>query len=123
MKLTTYEAVVENGQIKLADAVRLPEHTKVFVIVPLPGIPVRIASPRLVDSGQAAGFALEVVEEPTERDAEREVEVTIEPAEPKGQTSPEQREWRQFIQETAGAWQGDLVRPDQGRYEQRDELP
>lgn len=35
MKTTTYEATVENGQIKLPDAVHLPEHTKVFVVVPL----------------------------------------------------------------------------------------
>jgi len=32
MKATTYEATVENGQIKLPDTVR---HTKVFVVVPL----------------------------------------------------------------------------------------
>ena len=35
MKTTTYEATVENGLIELPDAVRLPEHTKVFVVVPL----------------------------------------------------------------------------------------
>jgi hypothetical protein len=66
MKLTTYEAVVENGHIKLADAVRLPEHTKVFVIVPVPE-PLtghRIFSPRLVHPEQISDFALEVVEEP-----------------------------------------------------------
>jgi hypothetical protein len=34
MKVTTYEAIVENGQIKLAEAVRLPEHTRVYVVVP-----------------------------------------------------------------------------------------
>ena len=35
MKATTYEATVENGQIKLLDTVHLPEHTRVFVVVPL----------------------------------------------------------------------------------------
>jgi len=36
MKTTTYEATIENGQIKLPDTVRLPEHAKVLVVVPLP---------------------------------------------------------------------------------------
>ena len=35
MKTTTYEATVENGQIKLPDTVHLPEHAKVLVVVPL----------------------------------------------------------------------------------------
>jgi len=66
MKVTTYEAMVENGQIKLADAVSLPEHTKVFVIVPAlePLAKYRIASPRLVHPEQISDFALKVVEEP-----------------------------------------------------------
>jgi hypothetical protein len=34
MKTTTYEGIVENGKIKLPDAVHLPDHTKVFVVVP-----------------------------------------------------------------------------------------
>jgi hypothetical protein len=34
MKTTTYEGTVENGQIKLPDTVHLPDHTKVFVVVP-----------------------------------------------------------------------------------------
>ena len=34
MKSTTYEAVVENGQIRLPQAVHLPDKTKVFVVVP-----------------------------------------------------------------------------------------
>ncbi len=55
-------------------------------------------------------------------EADREVEVTIEPAAPKHDTGSEQEEWQQFVRETAGAWQGDFVRPDQGEHEQRDEL-
>jgi hypothetical protein len=31
---TTYEATVQNGQIKLPDTVRLPDNTKVLVVVP-----------------------------------------------------------------------------------------
>jgi hypothetical protein len=34
MRLETYEATVENGQIKLTAPVRLPQHAKVYVIVP-----------------------------------------------------------------------------------------
>ena len=56
-------------------------------------------------------------------DADKEVEVTIEAAGPLSPTSSEQEKWRQFILETAGTWQGDFERPEQGEYEQRDELP
>ncbi len=52
-------------------------------------------------------------------DADREVQVTIDPAPP----SMTQEEWREFVLSTAGAWQGDLERPDQGEYEVRDEFP
>jgi hypothetical protein len=34
MKTTTYEATVQNGQIKLPDTVHLPDDTKVLVVVP-----------------------------------------------------------------------------------------
>jgi len=56
-------------------------------------------------------------------EADREVEVTIEPAVQKREELAEREGWEQFVHETAGAWQGDLVRPEQGDYEQRDELP
>jgi hypothetical protein len=55
-------------------------------------------------------------------DADRKVQVTIEPAELQPGSGSEQDDWRQFVLETAGAWQGELVRPDQGEYEVRDEL-
>jgi hypothetical protein len=53
-------------------------------------------------------------------EADREVEVTIDPVGPLPMT---QEEWRQFLLETAGAWQGEFERPEQGEYEHRDELP
>jgi len=56
-------------------------------------------------------------------DADREVEVTIQAAEAKQGTAAAQEDWRRFVAETAGAWQGDLERPEQGLFEQRDELP
>jgi hypothetical protein len=55
--------------------------------------------------------------------ADDEVEVTIESADPKQQSTAEQDGWRQFVLSTAGAWQGDFERPEQGEYEVRDELP
>jgi hypothetical protein len=55
--------------------------------------------------------------------ADGEVEVTIEEVGPKPQTGAEQEEWRQFVLSTAGAWQGELERPEQGGYEKRDDLP
>jgi len=53
-------------------------------------------------------------------DADQEVQVTIDPVPAVPLT---QEEWRQFVLSTAGAWQGDLERPEQGEYEERDELP
>jgi hypothetical protein len=55
--------------------------------------------------------------------ADREVQVTIETGEQKARPNSMQEEWRQFVLETAGAWKGDLERPEQGEYEKRDELP
>ncbi len=57
-------------------------------------------------------------------DANGEVEVTIEPAASKSQTSAEQEEWRGNSScSRLRAWQGELERPEQGEYEVRDELP
>ncbi|HZO90550.1 MAG TPA: antitoxin family protein [Chthonomonadaceae bacterium] len=63
--IRTYEALYENGVIRLADDVRLPEHTKVYVVVPeaVEESDYRINSPRLVHPHQAADFVKEVVEE------------------------------------------------------------
>ncbi len=55
--------------------------------------------------------------------ADGEVEVTIEAVGPKQDTSAEQKEWRQFVLSTAGAWQGDLERSEDVAYEDRDEFP
>ena len=69
MKVTAYEATVENGQIKVVGAVRLPEHARVFVVVPdAEGTTVlHVGSPRLTQPERAADFTMEVAEEP--RDA------------------------------------------------------
>jgi hypothetical protein len=51
-------------------------------------------------------------------EANREVQVTVEPA-PQPMT---QEEWRAWVQSMAGSWQGEFERPEQGEYERRDEL-
>jgi len=69
MKVATYEATVENGQIRLSEPVHLPERATVYVIVP--GVEeaprFHIVSPRLARPETAADFVKEVTEEP--RDA------------------------------------------------------
>jgi hypothetical protein len=64
MKVITYEAVVEGGEVKLPRTVKLPEHAKVYVVVP--GIedrpPSMIRTPHLLRPEQAADFAMEIVE-------------------------------------------------------------
>ena len=65
MKVTTFQGVVENGQIRLADNVRLPEKATVYVVIPN-GEVARVgylASPRLVHPEQAMDFKKEVVQE------------------------------------------------------------
>jgi hypothetical protein len=53
-------------------------------------------------------------------EANREVRVTIEPTGGPALQSPQ--EYLDFLQATAGAWQGDFERPDQGPYEVRDPM-
>lgn len=62
MKVATFEAVVENGQIRVPGSVHLPEKAKVYVVVP--GVPsaAYVGSPRLVRPEQAADFEKEVIE-------------------------------------------------------------
>jgi hypothetical protein len=70
MGVTTFEGIVENGQIRLPAAVRLPERTKVYVVIP--DVEVQaiayIGSPRLVHPEQATDFQKEVFEEPSDAD-------------------------------------------------------
>ncbi len=68
MSVMTIEGIVDNGQIKLTDDIRLPDNTRVYVVVPdaqdLQTKPVvRIYSPRLVHKADAKDFELEIVEE------------------------------------------------------------
>lgn len=54
-------------------------------------------------------------------EADREVRVTVRPME--RPPAPADREaWKRFVDETAGAWQGEpLTRPTQGEYEVREQ--
>ena len=51
--------------------------------------------------------------------ANQEVQITVEPAGPPALSADE---WRRRILETAGKWQGEFERPEQGDYEQREPL-
>ncbi len=65
MSIVTLEGVVEKGQIRLPSDLRLPDKTKVYVVIP--GMQVEklahVFSPRLADPSQAIDFKLEVLEE------------------------------------------------------------
>jgi hypothetical protein len=65
MSVTTIEGVVENGQIRLPDSVRLPKRAKVYVVIPDAQIPpvAYVGSPRLVHREQASDFEKVVAEE------------------------------------------------------------
>jgi hypothetical protein len=52
-------------------------------------------------------------------EADKEVQVTVE-ALPPASMSPE--DWQKGILATAGKWQGDFERPEQGEYEKREPL-
>ena len=64
MKVTTFEGIIENGQIRLPADVHLPEKTKVYVVVPDMEARRRayIASPRLARPEQANDFEKQVIE-------------------------------------------------------------
>lgn len=65
MSAATFEGIVEQGQIKLNADVRLPDGTKVYIVVPDIEIKekgVRLNSPRLAHPEQAADFEMEVVQ-------------------------------------------------------------
>jgi hypothetical protein len=52
-------------------------------------------------------------------DAGHDVKVTVEPVSQKVMT---QEEWQELVMSTAGAWHGELERPPQGEYEEREPL-
>ena len=67
MAIATYEGVVEKGAIRLKAGVKLPDHIKVYVIVPDAQVTgkktARILTPRLVNRKQSADFQMKVSKE------------------------------------------------------------
>lgn len=65
MGVVTLEGVIERGQIRITPDLRLPDKTKVYVVIP--GIKIErvthVSSPRLAHPEQAVDFELEIVEE------------------------------------------------------------
>lgn len=64
MTRKVYEGIIEDGKIRLKANVKLPENTKVYVIVPDLKMDkksaVQILSPRLVHRKDAARFKMKV---------------------------------------------------------------
>jgi hypothetical protein len=59
-----FEAVVEDGVIRLMEQIHLPDKTRVFVTVPAEGSrPLHFPSPRLAHPEQASQFSMEVIED------------------------------------------------------------
>ena len=58
-------------------------------------------------------------------EANREVKVIVESAEAAVRKAKNEvsDEWARFVDETAGAWMGELERPEQGELETRDQWP
>lgn len=63
MNVATFEGIVENGQVKLPENVRVPERTKVYVVIPGVGQSgaIRMMSPRLAHPEQAKDFEITVI--------------------------------------------------------------
>ena len=67
MAVATFEGFVKEGHIRLTGSARLPEKTRVYVVVPdlepAPPTVAYIGSPHLAHPEQAALFVKEVVED------------------------------------------------------------
>jgi hypothetical protein len=65
MGVVALEGIIEHGQVRITSDVRLPDKTKVYVVIP--GIQIeRVAhvfTPRLAHTEQVVDFELEIVEE------------------------------------------------------------
>ena len=70
MSVTTFEGIVENGQIRLPPDICLPEKAKVYVVIPNGDLPppAFLASPRLAHPEEAIDFKKEVIQDPPNAD-------------------------------------------------------
>ena len=64
MGAQTFEGIVKGGTIRLTGNVKLPENTRVLVVIPdlAAGPRAHIPSPRLAHPKQASDFAKQVLE-------------------------------------------------------------
>ena len=60
----TYEGTIINGQVRFSENVKLPERSRVLVIVPEEGQPLmgHVYTPRLAQPEKVKDFAMEVEE-------------------------------------------------------------
>ncbi|MEW6365127.1 MAG: hypothetical protein AB1714_10875 [Acidobacteriota bacterium] len=65
MRVATYEGVVEEGRVRVDGNVLLPEHTRVFVVVPEVHVEqiAHVPSPRLAHPEEACDFRMEIIED------------------------------------------------------------
>lgn len=65
MTITTYEGIVEKGKIRLRHDIRLPDNTRIYVVVPdlQTKETSRIMTPRLVHRKQVSDFKMEISED------------------------------------------------------------
>jgi hypothetical protein len=70
MKITTFEGIIENGQVRLPTNVHLPEKAKVYVVVPdvEANQVAYVGSPHLAHPEQAVDFKKEVFEDTSDAD-------------------------------------------------------
>jgi len=63
--ISTFEGRVENGQIRIDGDIKIPENTKVYVIIPdfQTVKHAHISSPHLADPKKAVDFTKKIVEE------------------------------------------------------------
>ena len=64
MNIATFEGIVDHGQIRLNTSIRLPDKTKVYVVVPdlhLEQV-AHLFTPRLTHPEQLVDFKMEIVE-------------------------------------------------------------
>jgi Protein of unknown function DUF104 len=68
MRNATIEGIVENGQIRLLENIRLPENTRVYVVIAEgeASRPSHVYSPRLAHPEQAGDFVKQVFEVSTD---------------------------------------------------------
>ncbi len=68
MTNSTIEGIVENGQIRLLENIRLPENTRVYVVIAesKTSRPSHMHSPRLAHPEQAGDFVKQMFEESTD---------------------------------------------------------